>query len=71
MAKKRKPLTNAAGDVRELTTADFKRMRPAAEALPSQLLEKLRKGLHTIRHVSDAEYEADLRARRTKKPPTV
>jgi len=31
---KRKPLTNEAGDVRELTAADFRRMRPAREALP-------------------------------------
>jgi uncharacterized protein (DUF4415 family) len=28
------PLTDADGEVRELTEADFKRMRPAAEALP-------------------------------------
>lgn len=31
---KRKPLTNEAGEVRELTAADFRRMRPAHEVLP-------------------------------------
>jgi uncharacterized protein (DUF4415 family) len=31
---KRKPLTNEAGEVRELTAADFRRMRPAREVLP-------------------------------------
>ena len=31
---KRKPLTNEDGEVRELTAADFKRARPAAEVLP-------------------------------------
>lgn len=30
----RKPLTNEDGEVRELTVADFKRARPAAEVLP-------------------------------------
>jgi len=30
---KRKPLTNEAGDVRELTARDFRRMRPAREVL--------------------------------------
>ncbi|MHB8746525.1 MAG: BrnA antitoxin family protein [Gammaproteobacteria bacterium] len=30
----RKPLTNEDGEVRELTAADFKRARPAAEVLP-------------------------------------
>jgi uncharacterized protein (DUF4415 family) len=53
---KTKPLTNAAGDVRELATADFKRMRPFTEE------EKARfRGPHTIKHVSDAEYEAGKR----------
>jgi uncharacterized protein (DUF4415 family) len=51
-----KPLTNAEGGVRELTTADFKRMRPFTEE------EKARfRGPHTIKHVSDAEYEASKR----------
>lgn len=31
---KRKPLTNDAGEVRPLTAADFRRMRPAREVLP-------------------------------------
>jgi uncharacterized protein (DUF4415 family) len=37
----RKPLSNAEGEVRELTTADMKRMRPAKEALPESLRVKL------------------------------
>jgi uncharacterized protein (DUF4415 family) len=32
--KKRKPLTDADGEVRELTAADFRAMRPSAEVLP-------------------------------------
>jgi uncharacterized protein (DUF4415 family) len=31
---KRKPLTNEEGEVRTLTAADFRRMRPAREVLP-------------------------------------
>ena len=31
---KRKPLTNEQGEVRQLTAADFRRMRPAREVLP-------------------------------------
>lgn len=31
---KRKPLTNEEGEVRELTAADFRRMRPARDVLP-------------------------------------
>lgn len=31
---KRKPLTNEEGEVRELSAGDFRRMRPAREALP-------------------------------------
>jgi uncharacterized protein (DUF4415 family) len=31
---KRKPLTDEDGEVRELTAADFRRARPAAEVLP-------------------------------------
>lgn len=34
----RKPLTNEEGEVRELTLADMRRMRPAAEVLPPELL---------------------------------
>ena len=59
--RKTKPLTNAAGDVRELTSADFKRMRPASEVLSPAFLEKWRKGNHTIVHESDAKYEASKR----------
>ncbi|MGE4241467.1 BrnA antitoxin family protein [Ramlibacter sp.] len=36
-----KPLTDAKGDVRELTAADLKRFRPAREALPAGLQAKL------------------------------
>ena len=32
--KKQRPLTNKAGDVREITARDFARMRPAREVLP-------------------------------------
>lgn len=32
--RKRKPLTNEEGEVRELTAEDFRRMRPAREVLP-------------------------------------
>jgi uncharacterized protein (DUF4415 family) len=34
---KRKPLTNEEGEVRTLTAADFRRMRPAREALPKMI----------------------------------
>jgi uncharacterized protein (DUF4415 family) len=40
--KKRKPLTDAGGEVRELTAEDFKRFRPTAEVLP-ELVEAWRK----------------------------
>jgi uncharacterized protein (DUF4415 family) len=63
---KAKPLTNAAGDVRELTAADFKRARPAREVLSKEFLENWRKGGHTIKPVSDAEYEA---SKRRGRPP--
>jgi uncharacterized protein (DUF4415 family) len=39
--KIKKPLTNKDGEVRELTTGDFKYFRPASEALPLKLQEKL------------------------------
>ena len=39
--KNKKPLTNKEGEVRELTTEDFKHFRPAAEILPSSLRAKL------------------------------
>ena len=39
---KRKPLTDKDGEVRELTTADFRAMRPLAEVVP-ELAELLRK----------------------------
>ena len=37
--KKRKPLTNKEGEVRELTAADFRAMRPMAEVLPPDLVK--------------------------------
>lgn len=37
----RKPLTNAEGEVRELTAADMRRLRPAKEVLPESLRAKL------------------------------
>jgi uncharacterized protein (DUF4415 family) len=39
---KRKPLTDVAGEVRELTTADFARAKPFS-GLPKRLQAKLRK----------------------------
>jgi len=41
--KKRKPLTNKEGEVRELTKADFKRMRPMEEVLPPDLVAAIKK----------------------------
>ena len=38
---KRKPLTDNDGEVRELTAADIKRMRPAHEVLPTSMRAKL------------------------------
>ncbi|HWJ33951.1 MAG TPA: BrnA antitoxin family protein [Steroidobacteraceae bacterium] len=74
--RKIKPLTNAAGDVRKLTSADFKRMRPATEVLSKEFLDNWRKGGHIIKHVSDAEYEAikkrgRLKSERPKMPVTM
>jgi uncharacterized protein (DUF4415 family) len=40
--KKRKPLTNAEGEVRELTAEDFARMRPMEEVLPPELVKIIR-----------------------------
>lgn len=39
---KSKPLTDAEGEVRELTAADLKRFRPAKEVLPATLRDKLK-----------------------------
>lgn len=39
----RKPLTDKSGKVRELTREDIRRMRPAAEVLPADLLAVLPK----------------------------
>jgi uncharacterized protein (DUF4415 family) len=39
---KSKPLTDAQGEVRELTAADMKRFRPAKEVLPATLRGKLK-----------------------------
>lgn len=40
---KKKPLTNKAGEVRELTRKDIGGMQPAANVLPTELLEVLSK----------------------------
>ena len=40
---KKKPLTDKAGEVRELTREDLRRFRPAAEALPPELAALLPK----------------------------
>jgi uncharacterized protein (DUF4415 family) len=37
--KKRKPLTNREGEVRELLTEDIRAMRPMAEVLPPDLVK--------------------------------
>ncbi|KAF3999204.1 BrnA antitoxin family protein [Glaciimonas immobilis] len=39
--KNRLPLTDKEGEVRELTTDDFARFKPATEVLPDSLLKKL------------------------------
>lgn len=39
--KRSKPLTNAAGEVRELTSADMARFKPAREVLPADLMKTL------------------------------
>ena len=39
---KTKPLIDSEGEVRTLSQADIKRMRPASEALPASLQAKLR-----------------------------
>jgi uncharacterized protein (DUF4415 family) len=52
----------------ELTAADFKRMRPASEVLSPEFLANWKKGGHTYRQVSDAEYEASKRRGPQKKP---
>ena len=38
---KRAPLTDVNGEVRELTAADLRRFKPAAEALPADLLKAM------------------------------
>lgn len=38
-----KPLTDEAGEVRELTAADMKRMKPASDVLPDDLVAVLPK----------------------------
>ena len=35
------PLTNEAGEVRELTTSDFEKFKPATQVLPLLLRQKL------------------------------
>ncbi len=39
--KKRAPLTNAEGEVRDLDAEDIQRFKPASEVLPEQLQRKL------------------------------
>ena len=39
----RQPLTDKDGEVRELTSEDFKHMRPASEVLPKEVLSVLPK----------------------------
>lgn len=43
--KKRSPLTDDDGEVRELTEEDFRNARPAREVLPEILGEKIASGL--------------------------
>ena len=38
---KRKPLIDANGEVRELTAADLRRFKPAAEVRPAELLKEI------------------------------
>ncbi|HEU5281760.1 MAG TPA: hypothetical protein VFU82_07280 [Gammaproteobacteria bacterium] len=40
---KKKPLTNKAGQVRELTKKDIKKMKPASDVLPKALLNAIKK----------------------------
>ena len=46
--KKKLPLTNEAGEVRELTHEDLRRFRPAAEVLLPTLRRKLWSGLRRV-----------------------
>lgn len=41
--KSREPLTDAEGEVRELTAEDFAEMRPASEFLPAEFFEAMRR----------------------------
>jgi uncharacterized protein (DUF4415 family) len=41
--KSREPLTDAEGEVRELTAEDFAEMRPASEFLPAEFLAAMRR----------------------------
>lgn len=43
MNKRRRPLINKSGEVRELTLEDMKMLRPASEVLPPELLKILPK----------------------------
>ena len=43
MSKKSKPLTDKVGEVRELSAADLKRMRPAREVVP-EIVAAYRRG---------------------------
>jgi len=58
--KKRKPLTDAEGEVRELTAADFRAMRPIAEVLP-ELAELIRKRGERGRQKAPTKQQVTLR----------
>lgn len=47
---KRKPLINANGEVRELTAADLRWFKPAAEVLPHELLKEIGSHIGTPVH---------------------
>jgi uncharacterized protein (DUF4415 family) len=67
MAAKRKVNPELIDDENpEWKTADFARARPASEVLPKGFLDNWRKGKHTIKPVSDAEYEAKKHVGRPK-----
>lgn len=55
---KLRPLTNAEGEVRELTTGDFKRMRPFAALSKSEQERLLSLKGAAIVHETDAQWEA-------------
>jgi uncharacterized protein (DUF4415 family) len=74
MATKRKVNRELIDDENpEWTAEDFKRARPASEVLSPEFLANWKKGGHTTREVTDAEYEASKRKvgeRGPQKTPT-